>query len=63
MKVKITNMVTVRVGTRSTTDWVEYVTESRGQCRGEVDQKVFDLVVQHNDVIKMGCVIGEPVAE
>ena len=50
MKVEITDRFT----------WGKYIASTRGECKDEVDKKVFDLVQQHNDTIVMGAVIGVP---
>ena len=51
MKVKINDL----------NNHTSYIAENRDECKDETDKSVYDLVVQFNDVITMGKVIGHPV--
>ena len=51
-------MVAVVIEERATDSW--YVAHRREDCRDGVDARVYDLVVEHYDHIKMGGVTGYP---
>ena len=64
MRVRITEMGKfkwVEGYHRQCPEMKQYIMECEADGKDEIDKKVYRLVVKHNDYIKLGCIIGEPI--
>ena len=59
--VRITEQSTNRNGTRTHLSRTSYIASSLGDCRCGVARFAYELAVQFDDTITVGCIVAEPV--
>lgn len=60
MTIRISNIETVKQGTRTEIARVEYIANSLDDCKDSIDAMAYELACEHMDTITIGQVIATP---
>ena len=60
MAIRISNLETVKQGTRTELVRVEYIANSIDDCRDGIDSMAYELAAEHMNTITIGQVIATP---
>ena len=60
MTIRISNLKTVKQGTRTEMSRVEYIANSLADCKDSLDAMAYELACEHMDTITIGQVLATP---